>query len=146
MSKDKARVINLNEAFKHKISRIQRQKESGRLRSNELNRFLSLVNKIKWKRALNREDIRDLHEIESIQKGDLNKIYPEKSFFMPAFPKFLNGCLYWYHDFENSPIRELDEKEKTLWHRYSTHGFQGYIRRDGSIRAYLLSGRYDQED
>lgn len=146
MNKSKARVININEAFKDKLNKLQRQKESGKLRSNELNRILSLVNKIKWKRDLTKDDLRDLHEIESIQKGDLNKIYPEESFFMPAFPKSLDGRLYWYQNFEKNPIRELDEKEKDLWHRFSTHGFQGYIRRDGSIRAYLLSGRYDQGD
>jgi hypothetical protein len=146
MIKRKGKVLTLEQTFRKKMEAIEKKDFSGRLRSNELNRLWSLLNKMKWKRDLSMQDLQDLKEIESIQNGILERIYPEKSFFLSAFPKSYSGTICWFHNVYDQPIRELDPQEKQLWHKHSTHGFQGYIRRDGSIQAYVLSGRYDKED
>ncbi len=147
MTKDKGKVIQMTDVIKQRVTSIQtKSKKSKRLRSNELNRLWALVNKMNWKRSLNKEDLRDLQEIESIQKGKVERIYPNTSLFLPAFPKSVNGDLHWFQHMEEEPIRQLDEREKKLWHQYSTHGFQGYVRTDGSIQAYVRSGRYDKDD
>jgi hypothetical protein len=117
-----------------------RDKPVTKLRSNELNRLLSLKNKINWKKPLSREDEHDLEEIKAIQEGQKAMAFPEQKYFQAAFTRHWNGKLCWFQNLYEGPLRELTDQETELWNRTGPVGLFGYIRADGTIQAYVLSG------
>ncbi len=110
------------------------------LRSNELNRLLSIQNRLNWKVPLTRDDEQDLEEIKAIQEGRKEMIHPEKPYFQAAFTRHWEGRLCWFQNMDAGPLRELTAEEKTVWEKAGPVTFQGYIRTDGTIKAYVLSG------
>ncbi len=140
MSTCKGRVLYLK-------SRLEGKKETSGsgpriiLRGNELYRLLSLINKIKWGRELNAADEHDLQEIEDIEQGKRPLLHAEKRFFPPAFSRHdEHGLLCWFQDLGKGPLRALSAEETAFWRQVGPIGFHGYLRLDGTIQAYLLSG------
>ncbi len=145
MSGFKARVLDLQARLKGHFSATG-QETTVRLRANELYRLLSIINKVKWGHELNFADRYDLEEIEAIEKSQRAMIYPEKKFFPPAFARYdSQGVLCWFQDMRDGPLRELTTDEKALWKRVGPSGFHGYLRLDGIISAYELSGCEDSQ-
>ncbi|MFO7802779.1 MAG: hypothetical protein R6V55_10830 [Desulfovermiculus sp.] len=145
MSGFKARVLDLQARLKGHFSGTG-QETAARLRANELYRLLSIINKVKWGHELNLADRSDLEEIEAIEKGQRALIYSDKRFFPPAFARYdSQGVLCWFQDMREGPLRELNSHERALWKRVGPSGFHGYLRLDGSISAYALSGCEDSE-
>jgi hypothetical protein len=143
MSKHKGRVLKLQARLKGQAP-DSGQKPSVRLRGNELYRLLSIINKVNWGRELNTADQHDLSELEAIEQGLRPMIHPQKRFFPPAFSRHdQNGILCWFQDLRQGAVRELTPDEKAFWQRVGPTGFHGYLRLDGTIQAYLLSGCED---
>lgn len=140
MSTYKGRVLDLKSRLEGK------KKTSGSgprtiLRGNELYRLLSLINKIKWGRELNAADKQDLQEIEDIEQGKRSLLHPANRFFPPAFSRHdEHGVLSWFQDLRHGPIRALSAEETAFFRQVGPIGFHGYLRLDGTIQAYLLSG------
>jgi hypothetical protein len=140
MSTCKGRVLQLK-------SRLEEHKGASGpgpriiLRGNELYRLLSLINKIKWGRELNAADEHDLQEIEDIEQGNRPLLQAQKRFFPPAFSRHdEHGVLSWFQDLRQGPIRALSAEETAFFRQVGPIGFHGYLRLDGTIQAYLLSG------
>ena len=141
MTETKGRVLRMEEKLKAMQEKAQnRETPLRRLRSNELNRLLSIQNKLNWKSPLTREDEQDLEEIKDIQEGRKAMIHPEQTYFQAAFTRHWDGKLCWFQNLDDGPLRELTNKEKELWDRTGSVAFHGYIRADGTIQAYILSG------
>ncbi|MFW5998097.1 MAG: hypothetical protein ACOC39_01165 [Desulfovermiculus sp.] len=140
MSTCKGRVLDLK-------SRLEGKKETSGseprviLRGNELYRLLSLINKIKWGRELSAADEHDLQEIEDIEQRKRPLLQAGNRFFPPAFSRHdEHGVLSWFQDLRQGPIRALSTEEAALFRQVGPIGFHGYLRLDGTIQAYLLSG------
>ncbi|MFW6106453.1 MAG: hypothetical protein ACOC5H_03695 [Desulfovermiculus sp.] len=140
MSTCKGRVLDLK-------SRLEGKKETSGsglrtiLRGNELYRLLSLINKIKWGRELSAADEKDLQEIEDIEQGKRSLLHAENRFFPPAFSRHdEHGVLSWFQDLRQGPIRALSAEEAAFFRQVGPIGFHGYLRLNGTIQAYLLSG------
>jgi len=141
MSDSKGRILRMEEKLKAMMDKDQlRDKPVKKLRNNELNRLLSLKNKINWQSPLSPEDEHDLEEIKAIQEGQKAMVHPEQKFFKAAFTRHWNSKLCWFQNLNEGPLRELTDKEMELWDRAGPVGMFGYIRTDGTIQAYVLSG------
>lgn len=110
------------------------------LRSNELYRLKSIQNKKVRKIPLDEADKRDFEEIMAIEAGQVTPANPEENFYQPAFTRNMGGTVYWYQRMKDGPLRELTKEERASWDRLGPVSFFGYIRSDGSIQAYHLSG------
>lgn len=140
MSTAKGRILDLKARMESKAS-PERAGPEVILRANELYRLLSLINKVRWGRELSAEDERDGREIESIEQGDCAMLHPEQRFFPPACTRYdQEGVLCWFQDQRQGPLRPLTPEETALWRRVGPTALHGYLRLDGSIYAYLLSG------
>ncbi|MFW6178555.1 MAG: hypothetical protein ACOC43_09345 [Desulfohalobiaceae bacterium] len=111
-----------------------------RLRSNEWLRLLSIQNKQKWEFPLNSLDQRDHEEIMAIQAGRLQPFRPEKGFLNAACTMFRGSRLCWIEDSETQPYRELTAQERVIWDVVGIKDLLGYLRPDGSIQPFVLSG------
>ena len=141
MTESKGRILRMEEKLKAMQEKAQnRESPLRRLRSNELNRLLSIQNKLNWKTPLTQEDEQDLEEIKDIQEGRKAMIHPEQKYFQAAFTRHWDGRLCWFQNLDEGPLRELTAEEKTVWEKTGPVTFQGYIRTDGTIKAYVLSG------
>lgn len=144
----------MNEKKKSKVLPMDRRAREGRdsgergptglfrpkLRSNEWLRLLSITNKQQWRRPLTLLDERDHREIKAIEAGRLAPFRPEAVFLNPACTWFRDGLLCWIQDSESPPFRELTAHERRLWDIVGSWELFGYIRPDGSIQAFILSG------
>jgi hypothetical protein len=110
------------------------------LRGNELYRLKSIQNKRVRKIPLSEADKQDVEEIRGIEEGRIPPVQPEDNFYQPAFTRNMDGTVCWYQRLQDGPLRELTKEERRLWNQLGPVGFLGYIRTDGSIRAYHLSG------
>ena len=145
MDKVKGRVLHLQSRLQGSAA-SKNQNTPGRLRGNELYRLMSIINKVKWKRKLTPADEHDLEEIEAIDQGRHGLVRPELRFFPPAVARHdQEGRVCWFQGQDTTPLRPLTEAEQALWKRVGPTGFHGYLRLDGAIQAYELSGCEDSD-
>ncbi len=111
-----------------------------KLRSNEWLRLLSIQNKQSWEYPLNSADQRDYQEIEEVQAGRILPYRPDIYFLNAACTFFRGDRLCWIQDSETRPYRELTAMERRIWDIVGIKDLLGYIRPDGSIQAFVLSG------
>jgi len=139
---EKGRLVKLEEALKHRIDAAKKPPREGMrpLRSNELHRLLSILNRIRWRRPLRIEDEHDLKEISDIQEGRIEPLHPEQNFFHAALARNVGGRICWIHQLYSEPLRDLTEQEQEVWLRFGPGSYFGYLRTDGSVQAYTLSG------
>ncbi len=110
------------------------------MRSNEWQRLQSLRNKQEWKKDLTREDKQDLETIQAIEEERIKPYRPELLYYNAACTGFRKGKLYWIQDSESQPLRELTSRERRMWDIVGPWDLFGFIRPDGSIQPYVLSG------
>jgi len=148
MEKKTGRLFKLEEALQERLDAARRPPREGMrpLRSNEMHRLLSIQNKIRWNKQLSKEDERDLKEISDIQEGRVEPIKPEQTFLHAALARNIEGRICWIHQLFAEPLRDLTPAEEALWFRVGPGSMYGYLRPDGSIQAYVLSGHDEPRD
>jgi hypothetical protein len=140
MPKSKGRLIRFPSSRETKDEGEQRRSRRIRLRSNEWQRLQSLRNKQEWKKELTPEDKQDLKTIQAIEEERQKPYRPELLYYNAACTGFRNGKLFWLQDSESEPLRELTSKERRMWDIVGPWDLFGFIRPDGSIQPYVLSG------
>jgi hypothetical protein len=140
MQKSKGRLIKFPSSHEAKEGGEQRRNRRIRLRSNEWQRLQSLRNKQEWKKELTPEDNQDLKTIQAIEEERLKPYRPELLYYNAACTGFRKGKLFWLQDSESEPLRELSSRERRMWDIVGPWDLFGFIRPDGSIQPYVLSG------